>query len=50
MNVFQIVLKTIITTIDLLLSLIVLRDENNPDGAKRVLTVLVIANLMGVWI
>lgn len=50
MNIVQVVVRTVVTTVDLLIALIVLRDEKNPEPAKKILTGVVLLNIMGVWI
>ena len=50
MNTLQVIVKTIATTIDLLVMAIVLLDKRNPESSKRVITIISLVNLMGVWI
>ena len=50
MSITQIVLRTIVTTVDLLLSVAVLRVESNSDTIKKFWVLLVMLNLAGVWI
>ena len=50
MNTAQIVLKTVITTVDLLLSLAVLKSDDAIDGLKKAFVAIVLLNLAGVWI
>lgn len=50
MNIASIVIKTIATTIDLLVAGIVLLDSRNPDTARKVITIVTLLNLAGVWI
>lgn len=50
MNIIQIVVKTVVTTLNLLVLATVLIDRKNPESAKRIMTVLIAMNLMGVWI
>jgi len=49
MNMVQIVTKTVITTIDLMVAgLTICADV--PSGSKRILVVGVLLNMAGVWI
>lgn len=50
MNTIELIVKTIATTIDLLVVSIVLLDKRNPETAKRAITIISLVNLMGVWI
>ena len=50
MSIFQIIVKTIISTIDILLSIAVLKAENTTDTMVRTFLLLIILNLAGVWI
>ena len=49
MNTVQVVIKTIVTTVDILLGLITLKSDS-PDSVKKIMTVIVLLNAMGVWI
>lgn len=50
MNIVSLVVKTIATTIDVLVTLIVLLDSRNPDTSKKVVLVIALMNLAGIWI
>lgn len=50
MNTPQIVLKTIVTTIDLLLAIAVIKSDEAVDGLKKAFAVVVLLNITGVWI
>lgn len=46
----MIIIRTIVTTVDLLLSIAVLKVPNMDEGHKKIFIALVLLNLMGVWI
>lgn len=50
MNLLQIVVKTIISTVNVLLTLVAFNNAENTDSHKRVILVFTLANLIGVWI
>ena len=50
MSVAQIIFRTVITTIDLLLAFAVIAVKEMSDTSKRRFTVFVMLNLLGVWI
>jgi hypothetical protein len=50
MNTLQVIVKTIATTIDLLVMAVVVLDKRNPEFAKRAIAVISFINLMGVWV
>ena len=49
MNVVQIVVKTIISTIDLLLILGIVKSDNMKNGFTKTAILLVVMNVIGVW-
>ena len=50
MSIVQIVIRTIVTTVDLLLTLTVIKVNGIDEGAVRAIAIVVLLNLMGVWI
>lgn len=50
MNAMQIVLRTVVTTIDLLLTLALFKADNTTNEMRKYFTVVMLLNLMGVWI
>lgn len=49
MSTIQIVVKTIVTTIDILLGAITILSDS-PSNSKKIMTVIVLLNAMGVWV
>ena len=49
MSIAQIVLRTIVTTIDVLLSASVIKASDSTEGMKKAFTLIVILNLAAVW-
>ena len=50
MNIVEIVVKTIITTVDVLLTIAVMKTPETDNKMLKAFLVLIIMNLMGVWI
>lgn len=50
MNVPQIIVKTVVSTIDLMLAIAVLISDDATDGLKKTFAVVVLLNITGVWI
>lgn len=50
MNIPQIIVKTVVSTIDILLAIAVLKSDEAIDGLKKAFVVVVLLNVMGVWI
>jgi hypothetical protein len=50
MNVTQIVIKTIITTVDLLVAFIAISTSGVDFKTKKLITWFILVNLAGVWI
>lgn len=46
----MIIIRTVVTTVDLLLSIAVLKAPDMADGHRKVFAALVLLNLAGVWI
>lgn len=50
MSTAQIVVKTVVTTVDMLLTLSVIRADNTTGTMVKVFAGIILLNLMGVWI
>ena len=50
MNTFQIVIKTIVSTINAFIAVEVLRTKDSTDNMKKIITIFTLINLTGVWI
>ena len=50
MNALQIVIRTIVTTIDLLLVIAMLKTKGLDEGVVKATTTIILVNLVGVWI
>lgn len=50
MNTPQIIVKTVVSTLDLLLAIAVLMSNDATDGLKKAFAVIVLLNISGVWI
>lgn len=50
MNTWQIIAKTVVSTIDLLLILILGRESALRDKEYKIVAVLILLNLAGVWV
>ena len=50
MGIAQVVLKTMVSTIDVLLAIAVVRADEAIDGLKKAFVLIVLLNVMGVWI
>lgn len=50
MNAAQIVIRTVVTTIDLLLMVAFFKTTGIEDKAVKAVTVMILLNLVGVWI
>lgn len=49
MSVFQIVLRTVVTTVDLLLTIGLFKADTATDSMRKAFTVVMLLNLAGVW-
>lgn len=50
MSTAQIVVRTVVTTVDLLLTISVIRADNTTGTMVKVFAGIILLNLMGVWI
>ena len=50
MSVAQIVIRTIVTTVDLLLTIAVIKADSTTNGMIKAFVIVILLNLMGVWI
>lgn len=50
MGILQVVIRTIVTTVDLLLVIAMLKTKGLDEGAVKATTAMIIVNLLGVWI
>lgn len=50
MSVAQIVIRTIVTTVDLLLTIAVIKADSTTNGMVKGFAIVILLNLMGVWI
>lgn len=50
MNLLQIIVKTIITVINLLLAIAAVFNVENSEAHKRTIAIFTLANIIGVWI
>lgn len=50
MSIVQVVIRTVVTTIDLLLTIAVLKADNTTGNMVKAFAVVMLLNLMGVWI
>ena len=50
MNIAQIVFRTIVTTIDVILAAVLIKSAESSDGVKRTFTAIVLLNLAGIWV
>ena len=50
MNIPQIIVKTVVSTVDILLAIAVLKSDEAVDGLKKAFVVIVLINVMGVWV
>lgn len=50
MSVAQIVIRTVVTTVDLLLTVAVIKADNMNNGMIKAFAIVILLNLMGVWI
>ncbi len=50
MNIVQIIVKTVVTTVDLLIAYAVLNGKEATDGMKKAFIVFALLNLTGVWL
>ena len=48
MNTAQVILQTIVTTVDVILALSVIKSNESTD-VKRLFTIIVLMNIVGVW-
>lgn len=48
MNTAQVILRTIVTTVDVILALSVIKSNESTD-VKRLFTIIVLMNIAGVW-
>lgn len=49
-GIAQVIVKTIVSTIDILLAVAVLKSDDAIDGLKKAFAIVVFLNVMGVWI
>lgn len=50
MGISQIVFQTVISTIDLLITIAVICGRDVNDAHKKIITVLMLLNVVGVWL
>ena len=50
MSAGQIIFKTVVTTVDMLLAMSVIKSDDSTDSLKKTFTVITLLNIAGVWV
>ena len=50
MNIPQIVIRTVVTTFDVLLAIAFFKADRQNEGMTKAFLIVILLNLMGVWI